>query len=76
MKDAILNIKLSQQLYDKVKSEAERYGVTMAAFVRAALARQVFGASNAEVLGEEYTVVDKNGAYVFEMGPVKGKKAE
>jgi hypothetical protein len=74
MKDATLNIKLSQQLYDKVKAEAERYGVTMAAFVRATLARQVCGDSKVEVMGKDYTVIDGDGAYIFELGPVKGKK--
>jgi hypothetical protein len=76
MKDATLNIKLSQQLYDRVKAEAEKYGVSMAAFVRATLARQIFGEQKEKLLGEDYTIIDRDGSYIFALGQVKNKKEE
>jgi hypothetical protein len=67
MKDATLNIKLSQQLYDAVKSEAAKYKVSTAAYVRAVLARQVFGKETAEILGQEFLVLDKDGGFILDL---------
>ena len=66
-KDATLNIKLSQQLYDAVKVEAEKHHVSAAAFVRAVLARQIFGKKTQEILGEEMLLIDKDGAFILDL---------
>ena len=75
MKDATINIKLSKQLYDRVKEEAEKYGVTMAAFVRATLAKQIFGANKNTPL-DGYTLIDPDGAFIFELAQPKERPAE
>jgi hypothetical protein len=67
MKDAIINMKISKHLYDAVKAEADRYGVTMSAFIRATLAKQVLGDEKSFLDG--HTVLDPDGAYIFELGP-------
>jgi hypothetical protein len=67
MKDATLNIKLSKHLYDAVKVEAEKHKVPMAAYVRAVLARQIFGKQTSEILGENYLVMDKDGGFILDM---------
>jgi len=61
MKDAALNLKLSQHLHDAVKKEAEKNNVTMAAYVRAVLAHHVFSGNNKSSVGEEWLIIDKDG---------------
>ena len=67
MKDATLNIKLSQQLYDAIKTEAAKYNVSMAAYVRAALARQIFGKQTKKVGEDEYLIIDKDNSFIFDL---------
>jgi hypothetical protein len=77
MKTATLNIKLSQQLYEKIKEEAAAYEVSMAEFVRASMARQIFGLNNHTVMGEPGKVdFDKDSTYIFELGKKKENESK
>jgi hypothetical protein len=65
-KDATLNMKISQRLYDAVKAEAEKMNLTTSAYVRAVLARQVYGKQTQQLLGEELLVIDEDEAYLLD----------
>ena len=66
IKEATLNIKLSQALYDRVKEEAAKYKVPIAAYVRAVLARQIFGKQASEILGSEFLLTEKDGNVILD----------
>ena len=66
-KEATLNIKLTQELYDAVKADSEKYRVSMAAYVRAVLARQVYGKKTKEILGQEFLLIDSDNAFILDL---------
>lgn len=66
-KDAILNLKLSRRLHDAVQVEAEKNGISMAAYVRAVLARQLFSNQTQQILGEELIIKDKDGDILLDV---------
>jgi hypothetical protein len=76
MKTATLNVKMSQQLYDKIKEDATSYKVTMAEYVRALLARQSFGSQKQHVLGQDAILVDSDGAWIFDYNEDKSAKPQ
>jgi len=73
-KEAALNIKLSSRLYEAVKAEAARHHVSTAAYVRAVLARQIYGKKTVKIGGQESLLIDwENGAYLLDMYAEEGK---
>jgi hypothetical protein len=51
-KDAMLSVRLSRQLYDDIKAEAAETHVSMAAYIRGVLSRQIHGKKTLEIPGE------------------------
>ena len=67
MNDTTLNMKISSHLYDAVKAEAERHSVSIAAYVRAVLAHQVFSKQTINILGEQMFVTGKDGEFLIDV---------
>jgi hypothetical protein len=74
MKEARLNMVLSQELYDKLKAEAEKYNVSIASYVRALLARQFIGRPAEAIVSAEHPRLDREGAFIFEIGKKEEEK--
>ena len=67
MKDAVLNMKISTHLYNAVKAEAEKRNISIAAYVRAVLARQVFSKQTQNILGEKLFVTGDDGEFLLDV---------
>jgi len=67
MKDAILHMKLTKQLHNAIQSAAEKHNISMAAYVRAVLAHQVYGRNTHKIMGEEWLVTDGTGEHLLDI---------
>jgi len=58
MKESNISIKLSKELHDAIYAEAMKNKMSMAAYIRAVMAHQVFGKKTVKFIGEEWMVAD------------------
>jgi hypothetical protein len=63
-KTATMNFKMSPHLYEAIKEQAAKREMSMAAFVRAAMAHFVFGAQDKDGL----VSIDPDQSFIFDMG--------